>query len=310
MATWGSGAGLSTGIKPKQVQTSPLKNAYGSAVNQNAQDYDDIMAGYDSLQQRARSGTNYQPTNYVPQTASQTKYTQGESYSRGQDISDLLGQFGDLSKSGGYSGDDISAIRARALSPLRSAYANAERNVNRQTALQGGYSPNKGALLAKMAREQGELASNATTGVNANIAEMVAAGKLSGMSGLERILAREREMEMGVNSRNANAQREVDMWNANEQSRVNALNSQNQQWTDEFNRQGQNQNNDDELNALQGKANLYGTTPALTNTFANQVLQNNQQNMQANQTANQLKNQRANIGLNLVNQQLGQRRIG
>lgn len=92
--------------------------------------------------------------------------------------------FQDFSKTGGFSPGDLSNIRARAVSPVRAAYAQAQQGVNRQSALQGGYSPGKGVLQARMAREQGSAASDAATNAEASIAEMVQQGKLSGLQGM------------------------------------------------------------------------------------------------------------------------------
>ena len=93
----------------------------------------------------------------------------------------------DFSKTGGYSPTDISGMRARGVSPIRAAYSNAEREVGRQRSLQGGYSPNATATLAKMAREQGQAGSDAAGNVEAQLAQMKQQGKLAGLSGMQGI---------------------------------------------------------------------------------------------------------------------------
>lgn len=92
--------------------------------------------------------------------------------------------FQDFAKTGGFSAADLANIRARAVSPVRAVYANAQQNVNRQRALQGGYSPGFGVLQARMAREQGQGISNAATDAEAAIAQMVQQGKLAGLQGM------------------------------------------------------------------------------------------------------------------------------
>ena len=67
---------------------------------------------------------------------------------------------------------------------MRAVYSNAQREVNRQRALQGGYSPGFGVLQARMARQQGQSASDAATNAEASIAEMVQQGKLAGLQGM------------------------------------------------------------------------------------------------------------------------------
>jgi hypothetical protein len=92
--------------------------------------------------------------------------------------------FQDFSKTGGFSAGDLANIRARAVSPVRAVYANAQQNVNRQRSLQGGYSPGFGVLQARMARQQGQGISDAATNAEAGIAEMVQQGKLAGLQGM------------------------------------------------------------------------------------------------------------------------------
>lgn len=99
--------------------------------------------------------------------------------------------FQDFAKTGGFSAADLANIRARAVSPIRAVYANAQQNVNRQRALQGGYSPGFGVLQARMAREQGQGASDAATNAEASIAEMVQQGKLAGLQGMAGTEARQ-----------------------------------------------------------------------------------------------------------------------
>lgn len=288
------------GATPKPTG-SPIRSMYDAAAQTQAGDYDNIMAGYDSLQSKASNASNGpDKLNYVPVNSVKTSYVPGAGYSRSNDLNNLVGNLQEYSSTGGYSGDDISSIRERALSPIRATYANAQRNLNRQKTLQGGYMPNAGAIYSKMAREQGELASSASTNVNAEVAKMIAAGKLAGYQSLSPILSNENTMQNNINSNNANALRETEMFNTADEQRVRDLNANMRMRVEEMNADDDRLNNNLELSALSGKANLYGTTPALTNTFGNQVLENNQQNMQAVQTANAIKNQRAGIGLNII----------
>jgi|SRR6186713_656781 len=92
--------------------------------------------------------------------------------------------FQQFAQTGGFSPEDLANIRARAVSPVRAVYANAQQNVNRQRALQGGYSPGFNVLQARMAREQGQGISDAATNAEAGLAEMVQKGKLAGLQGM------------------------------------------------------------------------------------------------------------------------------
>lgn len=93
-------------------------------------------------------------------------------------------QYQNIASTGGYSPEDLSNIRSRAVSPIRSAYAGAQREVGRQRALQGGYSPNFTAATAKMAREQSQSMADANIGIESEIAQMIQQGKLKGLEGL------------------------------------------------------------------------------------------------------------------------------
>lgn len=97
---------------------------------------------------------------------------------------EAMAGFGEFAKTGGFSPEDLANIRARAVSPQRAVYANAQREVNRQRAIQGGYSPGFGVLQARMAREQGQGISDAAEGAEADIAKMTQQGKLAGLQGL------------------------------------------------------------------------------------------------------------------------------
>lgn len=271
----------------------PIRSVYDAAATTQAQDYDDIMGGYDSLIGRSKSGTLTGTPKASAISPIASNYTPNYQYNRSSDLSGLVGGLQEYSRTGGYSDQGVSDLRARAVSPIRAAYGNAQRNLERQKVLQGGYAPGHGAALSKMAREQSSLMSDASTNVNAKIAEMVAAGKLSGFQSLSPILSQENIFANQTNQRNEDARANIANNNVADERNVRDTNLATEQQTTQ-------QNVGAEMQALSGKSNLYGTTPALTQTFGNQVLQNNQQEMQAVQTANQIKNQRAGLGLNIV----------
>lgn len=100
------------------------------------------------------------------------------------DYSGIMDRYKEFADTGGYSPDDIANMRSRAISPTRAVYSNAQRNVNRQRALQGGYSPGQGVLQARMAREQSQGMSDASTNVEAQLAQMKQQGRLAGISGM------------------------------------------------------------------------------------------------------------------------------
>jgi hypothetical protein len=148
------------------------------------------------------------------------------------------GGYREFSQTGGYSPTDISNMRARGVSPIRSAYANAQRNVGRQRSLQGGYSPNAVATQARMAREQGQSMADATQNVEAGLAEARNKGRLAGLGGMS-----------DIEKQRLAAQIDVGKFNAT---------------------QG-NEDNLNQLRALQGMTSLYGTTPGMAQLFGNQL---------------------------------------
>lgn len=84
---------------------------------------------------------------------------------------------------GGFSPRDIASMRARAISPIRATYDAANRNINRHYAM-GGTNAGANVLRARMAREQGQGSSDAVTGVESNIAQMMAQNRLSALGGM------------------------------------------------------------------------------------------------------------------------------
>ena len=142
--------GGSSGPQNQMAGPTPyggVKGAFGlynTAVEQQAKDYDNIMSGYKEFNSSAP-----------------------------------MQNFSELAATGGYSEQDKSQLRERGVSPIRSIYASANRDVDRQKAIQGGYSPNYGAVKAKMARDLSQDIGDRVTAVNAGIAQNVAQNRVS-----------------------------------------------------------------------------------------------------------------------------------
>lgn len=144
------GDGPNNPNKPQQAQPDISKSGvpgafglYNTAVEQQAGDYGNIMKGY-----------------------------------QGFNSSAPMQNFGELAATGGYSEADKQNIRERGISPIRSIYASANRDVDRQKAIQGGYSPNYGAVKAKMARDLSSQIGDQVTNVNATLAQNVAQNRV------------------------------------------------------------------------------------------------------------------------------------
>lgn len=250
-----------------------LTNA--ARVNQGY-DYNNIMKGYDSILDNNTKSSSSSNSGFVPISPTITKYMPVE-YKRSNALDSTISGLNDYANSGGYSSQDISDIRERGLSPLRAVYSNAQNDLRRRNVLSGGSASNYGAVTAKMARELGYQLSDQSTKINADIADMLAKNKLSALNSLAPITERENTLKTQIDRENAANEREYEARNNDLIQRVN-----------EFNRQGELDVVNSQLKALSGKTQLYGTSPALANSFANQVLQN----QQLNKTANAIKSTR------------------
>ena len=172
--------------------------------------------------------------------------------------------FEDFSQTGGYSPADIANMRARGVGPIRSAYANAEQEVGRQRSLQGGYAPNAIAILAKMARESGQGAADATQNVEAGLASERQKGRLAGLTGMSGIEGQRLGAQIDVGKYNASAQQQAQSANiaAAEAAAANAA-------ANSAALAGMSMS--DRMNALSGARALYGTNPGMSDTFGTQL---------------------------------------
>src|SRR5262245_36228916 len=96
------------------------------------------------------------------------------------DYNDLMAGYKNFAQTGGFSDSDLANLRARATSPVRAQYADTMMQLNRARALGGGgaNAPNYIAAASKAQRQLPQQLSDAMTGINSNIAQMVQQGKL------------------------------------------------------------------------------------------------------------------------------------
>lgn len=256
-----AGLNKSSILAPKNTTPTPLQNAYtnyGTAVKRQGQDYDELMNKYN------------QTFNSIPGVgsgASQTfdyNYTK-PTYQTTQDYTRAVGNVRSASDNGLYSGQDQSDIRERGISPIRSVYANAQRNLNRQRSLQGGYSPNYAAVSAKMAREMSSQLSDQTTKVNAQLAQDIAG---------QRAKAQSEYLGAASGEQNARNQFELNSAEMNNKYGLDKLNSQMEDYWAPTKMK---------LSALGGATGLYGTTPGFAALMQNGALQQGAQEANVNQ---------------------------
>lgn len=255
-----------------------------AAQETNADDYDSIMGAYKNLQNTS-SRAPTQQMSYTPITPRMHQYNPSSEFSSA--MSTVRG----LTESGGYTPSDIQAIRARAVSPIRSIYSSANRNINRQRTLQGGYSPNYTAASVKMAREMSEQLGEANTNVEAGLAETISKNRMQAAGMYAPLAAEESRLRSSVDMAN------VDSTNrANETNRLMPL-----QYA-QFNNDQAQQNWMQQMQAIEGMRSMYGTTPALSSTFGNQVLQSQSLNDVKDERKANRDDERTRLGLGFASQ--------
>src|SRR5262245_57246768 len=93
--------------------------------------------------------------------------------------------FRDFANTGGYSNQDIQELRARSVSPIRSAYGNTMMELDRARSLGGNAgAPNYIAAASRAQRELPGQMADAMTGINAELARDVREGKKFGLTGM------------------------------------------------------------------------------------------------------------------------------
>lgn len=272
-------------------QSKPdITGVYSGAVHQQAGDYDKIMKNYETMFSNAGGGAGGK---YSPISAPSLSFKNPKTYQQSGQLKELYGNLSGMSKTGGYSEEDIGNIRERGIAPTRAIYANALRNMQRQRSIQGGYSPNFGALQAKMAREQAGIIGDQNTRINADIAEKVAQGKQFALGQMSPIA-----------TQGDRYSHEASSHNAAERQRIDELNAKNRLDVDMFNRNAmmnyQQQLAAQQGQATQGMASMYAATPGLVNTFGQQALATSGQNLQGQEAKANILGQRANTGLQAI----------
>jgi hypothetical protein len=252
--------------KPNAVED--MYNLYGTSVQKQAGDYDDIMSRFKDIYNRANADPSGGYTPYQADLAN---------YSKSADTTAALANLKDLTETGGLSAGDQQNLRARGVSPIRSMYATASRDMDRNRRLSGGYSPNFGAVTAKMTRDMSSQIADQMDKVNANIAEMVQSGKLSAAPNYASAAQAESELASKFELSNRDAK--------NQAKRDNAMGM--------FDAK-KNQTNL-AAEAARGMTSLYGTTPALPNLYGSQAA--DARNFESDQ-----KQKKRNAGIALMGQ--------
>jgi len=247
MAGFASGA-LDYSGKKKKSPLDEMYSLYGTSVEKQAGDYDDIMGKFRNIYDSAGSPDYESRFGFKPYETAQT------AYNKSPDTTRALSNLEELSRTGGLDASAQQNLRARGVSPIRAQYATAQRDMDRQRRLNGGYSANFGAVTSKMARDQSSLIADQMDKVNANIAEMVQSGRLSAAPNYASAAQAESNLAHGVATDNTQAKNDANKFNA----------------TGMF--ESKRAQRGERLGAAQGMTNLYGTTPALSKLYGDQSL--------------------------------------
>ncbi len=237
-------------------------NNYNEAVGQNKQDYSNIMGSYGDFRKNLGNPTKFSFQNVSAQRPPELD----KAYSGATEFADT----------GGYSPQDIQELRARGISPIRAAYGNTQMQLDRARSLGGNNgAPNYIAAASRAQRElPGQLA-DATTNVNAQLADAIRQGKQFGIGTLGSLSSAEAGRMLSADEANQGA--DIQTQGMGEQSLQNLRGNQ--------------------LASMGGQASLYGTTPGMSNMFGNQALQGYQTRAGMEQSRNQ-------FGLGLLDAQL------
>lgn len=234
-------------------QNQDLQNRYTNAANQAGQDYSNIMGGYGNFL-----------NNQVPSILSSYGQVANGSLNTGLsqqykgNIDSALSGYQNFANTGGYSDQDVAAMRARGESQVRSVYDSAQNNIDRAKLLGGGGGlPNYAAATAKLTRDQSQSVNDADTNLEASLADQIRQGKLAGLSGLGSLGSSQESLQAQIDQMNS----------SNKLSGLAGILNGNQQG----------------LSALSGMNSAYGTTPGAANMYGNQLANSNNQMAQLEQ---------------------------
>lgn len=94
------------------------------------------------------------------------------------------GGYEEFAKTGGFSGDDISNIRRRGVSPIAASYQRANTEADRMRSVQGGYGPGAQAMKDRLLRNTNADAASAALNTELGIKDQVNQGRQFGIGGM------------------------------------------------------------------------------------------------------------------------------
>lgn len=251
-------------------------NNYNQAAERNTADYGKMMGQYDQFRQSLGGPSKFDFQRVSAQRPEELNKAYGY-------LNEAAPGYREFASTGGYSPTDIQELRARGTSPIRAAYGNTMMEMDRARSLGGNAgAPNYIAAASRAQRELPGQMADATTGVNAQLADAIRQGKLAGLSGITNIGS----TMGGLSSAESGRMLQADLANQGADIQTQGMGEQSLQ------NLRQNQ-----LASIGGQASLYGTSPGLASTFGNQALN-------AYNTRAQMEQSRNQTGLGLLGMQL------
>lgn len=252
-----------------------INNQFPQSVIGANNDYADLMAQYKKLLPDAGVNTSlasqYQDQYNRPTAAFQPVTPQTASYNPTADTTASIGNLKQLSETGGYSAEDISNLRSRAVAPVRSVYSSAQQGINRAKRLQGGYSPNFTAATAKLTRGESDAATDALINANAGIAQNVASNKL-GIAPAYASASQNQQSDINNTDKfNAETTNDASKFNSSGQSQASQFDAQSKQQTLQSLAALYTSGTSNKLAILEAMRQLYGTTPAQPALYGQQA---------------------------------------
>lgn len=105
----------------------------------------------------------------------------------GQNLTPATAGYSNFATTGGVTPGEQALTKKAAQSNVSSIFGALKANLERQKAIQGGYSPGFGANERALGREAGITSSNAVNQADLGLLEMIRQGKLAGLGGLTNI---------------------------------------------------------------------------------------------------------------------------
>ncbi len=298
-------------------------NTYTQSRDRQMQDYGDIMQGFRDYRAgpvndlmkatAARKAPNFSfervsPERVAYKRTAETDEGLGNLRTAFGTTSSALPGYQEFSQTGGYSPQDIQELRARGVSPIRSAYSNTMRELDRARSIGGGGgAPNYIAAASRAQRELPQQMADATTNVNAGLAEQVRSGRLAGLQGILGVGGQQAGIGgnvAGIGQAESAAMLEAARANQGASLQASLANQDADLRAQQLTEQGYSADVAAKIAAaelgyrgLEGERSLYGTTPAMSSLFGSQALQGFGQRGQMEQFRNQ-------YGLGLIDAQL------